>query len=61
MKPGKFRLTTYQMGRAVTTQTIAASDEATLRAAAERMSAHGLPGQHPKAAARSRVVGVSRL
>lgn len=61
VKPGSFRLTSFSLGRAVTEVTVTAETERELHEHAERLPAHGLPGSHPKAASKSRVVGVKRL
>jgi hypothetical protein len=59
----RYKASNYSMGRAVKTVEINASTHSEAMREAERLmpTANGLPGTHPQAAAKSRVIGVKLI
>lgn len=60
MKAGRFLITNYSMGRAVTSVEVNGTLEDAM-ARGEKMAPLGLPGTGKGARAKSRVIGIKRL
>jgi ABC-type microcin C transport system duplicated ATPase subunit YejF len=60
MKPGRFQITNYSMGRGVASVELHGTIQEAIKRG-ETMEALGQPGSGKGAAAKSRIVGIKRL